>query len=800
MPNPRRLLIAGLVLLTAVAVVPPADSEPAAAFAGAPWFEPSKMYTQNFPDPTVVRDGSTYYAYATETGGSYVPVMSSTDLKNWTARPAYNPASYGLGACAGSFDQYFNDGLPCPAAWALRLPSDHPHLKTPTWAPGVAKIGNKWMMFYTVLQSQNPDRQCISVATADSPLGPFRDDTWGPLQCDGDPGGSIDPEPFVDSNGTPWLVWKSNGILGAAPTRLWSRQLRPDGQGFATGSGANLLLATQPGWEGDVIENPSFHRAATGKLWLAYSGNSWESSRYAAGAAACQSPAGPCTRVSGSPVLASNGPQNGPGGASLFTDTQGRLRVAYHAWNAPYTSYPAFPQCAAANNCTTQGQRRLFIGGLIDLGGRLSADPIGSLDSATISGGAVTMNGWALEPDLVDAAAGVLVLVDGTWVTSTSAYRPRADIDAAFGFGPNHGFSVQVPGLSAGTHQVCAAMFNTGGGSGAAWLGCKTVTSAGAAGSNPFGALDSSTPAGPGTISMSGWAIDADSGTGPIDVHLYVDGTLRGITTSNGPRPDLSAVFGLGPNHGFTTTVSGLAAGAHTACAWAINTGGGANALIGCRNVSVAGGNPAAALDRTSSAPGGVNVKGWAIDPDTAAPIDVHVYVDGVFTAAAAANASRPDVGVFFAGYGNDHGYDVSVGGLAARSHDVCVYSINKPGTAGNNRLIACQRANAGVGPPFGSFDSVARSGGGVRVVGWGIDPDTASAIDLHVYVDGGFRLALTSNSSRPDVGAAFPGYTDNHGVNAVVPSVSAGMHTVCVFGINVGIGTNVLIGCRSVS
>ncbi len=46
-------------------------SSPVAAYAGAPWFQPSTTYidqsrpdqqNSNFPDPSIVRDGGTYYA------------------------------------------------------------------------------------------------------------------------------------------------------------------------------------------------------------------------------------------------------------------------------------------------------------------------------------------------------------------------------------------------------------------------------------------------------------------------------------------------------------------------------------------------------------------------------------------------------------------------------------------------------------------------------------------------------------------------------------------------------------------
>jgi beta-xylosidase len=82
----RLPLLAALVALLAAGL-----ATPAAAYPGAPWFEPDKPYTENFPDPDVLRVGSTYYAYGTSTGGAYLPVMRSTDLRTWTARSAYDP-------------------------------------------------------------------------------------------------------------------------------------------------------------------------------------------------------------------------------------------------------------------------------------------------------------------------------------------------------------------------------------------------------------------------------------------------------------------------------------------------------------------------------------------------------------------------------------------------------------------------------------------------------------------------------------------------------------------------------------
>jgi len=325
---------------------------PAVAYPGAPWFEPGKPYNQNFPDPTVLRVGDTYYAYATATGGSYLPVMTSTDLQTWTARPAYDPGR------PLNKDPYFNDALPYPAAWGADRPSDS-RLTKEVRSPGVARIGGRYVLYYTVLQQVSPPRYCISVAMSQSPLGPFTDSSSGPLVCDPDPVGSIDPEPFVDADGSAYLVWKSEGVAGQVPTRLWSRRLTADGLGF-DGPPAVELLHTTAAWEGNVIENPSMVRF-DGALILFYSGNEWASSSYATGYAACDSPLGPCTKQTvDAPLFASGGDRLGPGGASAFVDG-GLLRVAYHWWNAPYTNYPDYPACKSQGTCTTQGQRRMSL-------------------------------------------------------------------------------------------------------------------------------------------------------------------------------------------------------------------------------------------------------------------------------------------------------------------------------------------------------------------------------------------------------------------------------------------------------
>ena len=190
---------------------------------------------------------------------------------------------------------------------------------------------------------------------------------------------------------------------------------------------------------------------------------------------------------------------------------------------------------------------------------------------------------------------------------------------------------------------------------------------------------------------------------------------------------------------------------------------------------------------------GAVQVAGWAFDPDVETAIGVHVYVDGVATAATSASGARPDVkGIY--GKGAISGYDARFPVSPGR-HEVCVYGIDANG--GTNVLLGCRSVDVVNHTPLGVVDVVRDLGSGtVQVAGWAFDQDVTTAIDVHVYVDGVATTGVAASGARPDVQAIY-GHGAVSGYDARF-TAAPGRHEVCVYGIDANGGINVLLGCRT--
>lgn len=206
-------------------------------------------------------------------------------------------------------------------------------------------------------------------------------------------------------------------------------------------------------------------------------------------------------------------------------------------------------------------------------------------------------------------------------------------------------------------------------------------------------------------------------------------------------------------------------------------------------------GNPLGRVERATGGHSSITATGWALDPDSSAPIIVQMYVDGVANAMVWANRSRPDVGAVFPAAGDRHGYSITMP-ASPGPHRVCLYAVNTgPGLSSG---LGCTTVTALSSDPFGQVDAVRTTYGRVTASGWAIDPDTNQPLIVQMYVDGAANTMAWANRPRPDVGRYYPAAGPNHGYELSMPT-TAGRHTVCLIAVNAGAGASKGLGCRVV-
>jgi hypothetical protein len=123
--------------------------------------------------------------------------------------------------------------------------------------------------------------------------------------------------------------------------------------------------------------------------------------------------------------------------------------------------------------------------------------------------------------------------------------------------------------------------------------------------------------------------------------------------------------------------------------------------------------------------------------------------------------------------------------------------------------------ATVGVGtPPVGESDPIgsleltgAPAKGQVRVKGWALDPDAPTeSLAINVVVGGRegqkgvetYELGQVANQARPDVALSHKLAGPNHGFDASLVTVKSGPEPVCVYAVNLVLGGNRLLGCKT--
>jgi len=244
-------------------------------------------------DPAIRVFGDRYYLYPTSDKAEWqctdFSVWSSPDLKQWKREGMILDVTSQL-------------------AWA----------KGEAWAPDCIERNGTWYFYFCA------NRQ-IGVATAASPVGPFRDALGKPLITRKDPGGfpgqAIDPYPFIDEDGQAFLYFGStNGIMNVV-------KLKAD---LVTLDGPVQSLAARDFREGAVV----FKRQ--GRYYFMWSIDDARSPDYRVGWGWSTSPLGPVTSPADHVVLRQHGAAKGTGHHSVVQIPEAdRWYCAFHRHAIP---------------------------------------------------------------------------------------------------------------------------------------------------------------------------------------------------------------------------------------------------------------------------------------------------------------------------------------------------------------------------------------------------------------------------------------------------------------------------------
>ena len=222
--------------------------------------------------------------------------------------------------------------------------------------------------------------------------------------------------------------------------------------------------------------------------------------------------------------------------------------------------------------------------------------PIGSFETVKPLGrGDIVVSGWTLDADTQDPIT-VDIWVDGVLRATPTADEYRADVGAFFWiWGPYHGFSTPIDGLTPGGHEVCVWAHNTGPGINSD-LGCRTVVNEAPIGfrdrldwlpggpevdPDPLGGLLQLAIDSAGAMRIVGWTLDPDTADS-LAVSISIDGATAATGVADVDIPVLGQFFtGFGSRHGFDLSTR-LPAGLHQVCVTAHNVGAGTDTVLGC--------------------------------------------------------------------------------------------------------------------------------------------------------------------------------------------------------------------------
>ncbi|PST83791.1 beta-xylosidase [Pedobacter yulinensis] len=262
--------------------------------AGMVLFRTADLHAQEPPennillaDPSVYAEKGLYYLYGTGEATGF-KVYTSKDLEHW------NDGGFALKKGESFGDRGF-------------------------WAPQVFKYRGKYHMAYVANEQ-------IALATADSPLGPFKQTVLKHLKSTQR---QIDPFVLIE-NGKIYLYH----VRVDPGNQLFVAEMLPDLSDIRPETLKHCVSATLP-WENTtnswpVAEGPTVIKHK-GLYYLFYTANDFRNPDYAVGYATSRHPAGPFTKFAGNPVLDKKlVKMNGTGHGDLFKGPGNKLFYVFH--------------------------------------------------------------------------------------------------------------------------------------------------------------------------------------------------------------------------------------------------------------------------------------------------------------------------------------------------------------------------------------------------------------------------------------------------------------------------------------
>ena len=284
---------------------------------------PMPILSGHNADPAIRVFGDTYYIYPTSDKDQWL----TTDFSVWSSKNLVDWKKEGM---------------------ILDVTHDLSWAKIKAWAPDCIERGGTYYFYFCA------DGK-IGVATAKSPVGPFKDALDKPLlERHGRndtriTSNTIDPYPFIDDDGQAYLYWgNSSGRVNVA--KLKPDMITLDGdpkefniQGRSSGVTVNFR-------EGSVM----FKR--NGKYYFMWSVDDARSDYYRIAYGTADGPFGPVHIPEHATVLVKNGPAKGTGHHSVVnvpgTD---RWYVAYHRHAIPNGNGYTREVCLARMEFNTDG-------------------------------------------------------------------------------------------------------------------------------------------------------------------------------------------------------------------------------------------------------------------------------------------------------------------------------------------------------------------------------------------------------------------------------------------------------------